>query len=82
MEMSFVPKGKSDDDVQQRKKEVKQKRDQEKADKAKFGMGLERSDGGDSMMQDQREMEGEEGSGRTRMRKPLRSASRNKTRHL
>jgi hypothetical protein len=27
-------------------------------------------------------MEGEEGSGRTRMRKPARSASRNKTRHL
>ncbi|GAA5889722.1 hypothetical protein JCM16303_007152 [Sporobolomyces ruberrimus] len=81
MEMSFVPKGKSDDDVAQKKKEVKAKRDQEKKEKAKFGMGLEKSDGQGSV-EDEREIEGEEGSGRTRMRKPLRSASRNKTRHL
>ncbi|GAA5938936.1 ribosome biosynthesis protein ENP2 [Sporobolomyces koalae] len=80
MEMSFVPKGKSSDELEQKKKLVKAKRDQDKAEKAKFGMGLERSDG--RAQEDEREIEGEEGSGRTRMRKPLRSASRNKTRHL
>ncbi|CEQ39590.1 SPOSA6832_01155 [Sporobolomyces salmonicolor] len=81
MEMSFIPQPKSAVEVAEKKKEIKDKRDKEKAEKAKYGMGLETSTGG-PREEDQREMEGEEGSGRTRMRKPQRSASRNKTRHL
>ncbi|GAA6063638.1 hypothetical protein JCM10212_002599 [Sporobolomyces blumeae] len=80
MEMSFVPQAKSSDEVNAKKKEVKAKRDKEKAEKAKFGMGLETREGGP--VDEQREMEGEEDTGRKRMRKPMRSASRNKTRHL
>ncbi|GAA5846953.1 hypothetical protein JCM5353_002543 [Sporobolomyces roseus] len=80
MEMSFVPQEKSSDEALAKKKEVKAKRDKEKQEKAKFGMGLEKSEGGS--MQEEREIEGEDGSGRTRMRRPARSASRNKTRHL
>jgi len=78
--MSFVPQEKSSDEALAKKKEVKAKRDKEKQEKAKFGMGLEKSEGGS--MQEEREIEGEDGSGRTKMRRPARSASRNKTRHL
>ncbi|KWU47016.1 nucleolar rRNA processing-related protein [Rhodotorula sp. JG-1b] len=47
-----------------------------------FGMGLERTSGGAANEEAERELEGDEGSGRTKMRKPMRSASRNKTRFL
>ncbi|GAA6028283.1 hypothetical protein JCM8097_006955 [Rhodosporidiobolus ruineniae] len=82
MEMSFIPKAKSADEVAAKKKEVKQKKDKEKKDKGKFGSGLESRTGGQEREEGQREMEGEEGSGRTRMRKPMRSASNTKTKYL
>ncbi|EGU11656.1 nucleolar rRNA processing-related protein [Rhodotorula toruloides ATCC 204091] len=47
-----------------------------------FGMGLERSRGAPQEDEQQRQLEDEEDSGRKRMRKPARSASRNKTRFL
>lgn len=82
MEMSFVPQPKSAAEVAEKKKAQKDKREKDKSDKAKFGMGLERSRGGPQEDEQQRRLEDEEDSGRKRMRKPARSASRNKTRFL
>ncbi|GAA5854309.1 hypothetical protein JCM8547_001775 [Rhodosporidiobolus lusitaniae] len=81
MEMSFIPKAKSKAEVDAKKKEVRDKKKAEKSEKGKYAMGLEMRSGGDQV-EDEKEIEGEEGSGRTRMRKPARSASRNKTRLL
>ncbi|GAA5962544.1 hypothetical protein JCM8115_002115 [Rhodotorula mucilaginosa] len=82
MEMSFIPQTKPQDEAATKRKVQKEKRDKEKKDKASFGMGLERTSGGAANEEAERELEGDEGSGRTKMRKPLRSASRNKTRFL
>ncbi|GAA5983319.1 hypothetical protein JCM10908_000239 [Rhodotorula pacifica] len=82
MEMSFIPQSKAKDEVAEKRKAQKDKRDKEKKDKASFGMGLERTSGGNGNEEAERELEGDEGSGRTKMRKPARSASRNKTRYL
>ncbi|BGP40408.1 Small ribosomal subunit bioproteinsis [Rhodotorula kratochvilovae] len=82
MEMSFIPSAGAKDAAGEKKREVKEKREKEKADRARFGMGLETRSGGAEREDAEREMGDEEGSGRTRMRKPARSASRNKTRHL
>ncbi|GAA5828724.1 hypothetical protein JCM11251_005852 [Rhodosporidiobolus azoricus] len=82
MEMSFVPRAKTAEEVAEKKKAVKDKRDKEKKDKSSYGMGLETRTGDMERKEQEEEIEGEEGSGRTRMRKPARSASRNKTRHM
>lgn len=82
MEMSFIPQTKPQDEAATKRKVQKEKRDREKKDKASFGMGLERTSGGSANEEAERELEGDEGSGRTKMRKPMRSASRNKTRFL
>lgn len=83
MEMSFIPQAKATDEVAEKRKAQKEKRDKEKKDKASFGMGLERTSGAaNGTAEAERELEGDEGSGRTKMRKPARSASRNKTRFL
>lgn len=81
MEMSFVPQPKSKADVAADKKAVKAKKAAERREKASFGAGMERFDGrGDVDEADG--LEGEAESGRTRMRKPMRSASKNVTRQL
>lgn len=82
MEMSFVPQPKSAAEVAEKKKAQKEKRDKEKQDKAKFGMGLETRRGGPPDDDQQRQLADEEDTGRKRLRKPARSASRNKTRFL
>ncbi|GAA5910506.1 hypothetical protein JCM6882_008540 [Rhodosporidiobolus microsporus] len=82
MEMSFVPRAKTAEEVAEKKRAVKDKRDKEKKEKSSYGMGLETRTGGQERDEREEEIEGEEGSGRTRMRKPARSASRNKTRHM
>ncbi|GAA5833864.1 hypothetical protein JCM9279_001646 [Rhodotorula babjevae] len=85
MEMSFIPStssGKSASEAADKKRVLADKRDKAKGDKKRFAAGLERREGAQEAEDEQRELEGEEGSGRSRMRKPARSASRNKTRHL
>ncbi|GAA6047444.1 hypothetical protein JCM3770_001308 [Rhodotorula araucariae] len=84
MEMSFIPAAGKDAASAQadKKREVKAKRDKDQAERARFGMGLERRSGDAEREDAERALGDEEGSGRTRMRKPARSASRNKTRHL
>ncbi|KAM0791507.1 hypothetical protein ACM66B_005959 [Microbotryomycetes sp. NB124-2] len=86
MEMSFIPQAKSSKsndaggDKSSKTAEVKAKRLQEKREKNSFGMGMER--GGDFGDDDEVQLEGDQESGRKRMRKPMRSASRNVTRQL
>lgn len=76
MEMSFIPAVVSKDEEKKQKKVDKLK---EKKEKSSFGSGLEKS--GDAR-EDEREVEGEEAEGRKKMRKGVRSASRNVTRGL
>lgn len=78
--MSFVPVPKSAKEQTEEKKVARAQKQAEKAEKAKFGAGLEKS--GDQPELEEVVMEGEEESGRTKMRKPQRSASRTVTRRL
>lgn len=81
MEMSFIPQPKSKADVAADKQAVKAKKAAERREKATFGAGMERSNGRDDV--DETEgLEGEAESGRTRMRRPMRSASKKVTRQL
>ncbi|GAA6001588.1 hypothetical protein JCM10207_006741 [Rhodosporidiobolus poonsookiae] len=82
MEMSFIPKQKSADEAAERKKAVREKKAKEKGEKGTYGAGLQNRTAEMENAEEERAIEGEEGSGRTRLRKPLRSASRNKTRHM
>lgn len=77
MEMSFIPSGKADDDVV-RDKKAERKKAKAKTEAGQFGAGLEnrRAEKDDAVL------EGEEGAGRVKLRKPMRSASRNVTRGL
>lgn len=77
MEMSFIPSGKSTNEEAEDKRAEKKKA-KAKEEKAQFGAGLEnrRSE------KDDKVLEGEDGAGRSKMRKPIRSASRNVTRRL
>ncbi|BGP16521.1 hypothetical protein JCM10213_001140 [Rhodosporidiobolus nylandii] len=78
MEMSFIPRAATAEEKAEKKRAVKEKRDKEKVEKKSFGAGMMKGD----EREEEAEIEGEDGSGRKRMRKPLRSASRTKTRHL
>ncbi|ORY56539.1 hypothetical protein BCR35DRAFT_309786 [Leucosporidium creatinivorum] len=80
MEMSFIPKEKTKEEKAEEKKEKMAKKSAEKKEKAQFGAGMEKR--GDAIDEEEVVMEGEAESGRTRMRKPMRSASRNVTRQL
>lgn len=80
MEMSFVPTPKSAKDEASEKKADRIKKNREKADRAQFGAGMEKRQ--DMVEEEEEALEGEEESGRTKMRKPMRSASRNVTRKL
>ncbi|KAL8290578.1 hypothetical protein RQP46_002836 [Phenoliferia psychrophenolica] len=77
MEMSFIPAGKSEDE-----KAADGSREKAKAkareDKAQFGAGLENR----SNAKDEEVLDGEDGSGRQKMRKGVRSASRTVVRQL
>lgn len=77
MEMSFIPSGKSTNEETEDKK-VERKKAKAKEEKGQFGAGLEnrRNQGDDEVL------EGEDGAGRSKMRKVVRSASRNVTRGL
>lgn len=80
MEMSFVPAEKSKAEQANDKRAERVKKSQEKKEKAQFGAGMEKR--GDGPDEEEVVMEGEDESGRTKMRKPMRSASRNVTRQL
>ncbi|KAK4049478.1 Small ribosomal subunit biogenesis [Microbotryomycetes sp. JL221] len=81
MEMSFIPDAKSSKaKATDKLAQAKAKKLQDKKEKASFGMGMERR--GDFDDDNQAQLEGEEDAGRTRMRKPMRSASRNVVRQL
>ncbi|KAK4046537.1 Small ribosomal subunit biogenesis [Microbotryomycetes sp. JL201] len=86
MEMSFIPQSKSSNqdkegsDKRSKADEAKAKRLKDKREKNSFGMGMERR--GDFGDDDDVQLEGDQESGRKRMRKPMRSASRNVTRQL
>jgi len=79
MEMSFVPEEKTATADKDEKRAAKKQKAEEKREQAKFGAGMEKLGGGQV---EEAEIEGEEGTGRTRMRKVARSASRNVTRGL
>lgn len=83
MEMSFVPQPKSKTAVAADKQAAKAKKAAEKREKATFGAGMMKGTAGALADEDEGAgLEGEAESGRTRMRKPQRSASRNVTRQL
>ncbi|SCZ88161.1 BZ3500_MvSof-1268-A1-R1_Chr2-1g04230 [Microbotryum saponariae] len=79
MEMSFIPHAKTKEEQLIEKKEKKHKIEKERKAKASFGVGMETSSGPERI---QKELEGEQESGRTRMRKPMRSASKGKIRSV
>ncbi|KAI5480785.1 rRNA processing protein Enp2 [Pseudohyphozyma bogoriensis] len=77
MEMSFIPTGRSEREKDEDKAKAKAKA-KAKEDKGLYGAGLEnRADGKEDAV-----LEGEEGSGRQKMRKGVRSASRTVVRQL
>lgn len=75
--MSFIPSGKSEDEQAKDKKTEKAKA-KAKVEKAQFGAGLENRK---NAVEDET-LEGEEGEGRKKMRKPIRSASNTVVRSL
>lgn len=78
MEMSFIPSGKSENELAIDNKAAKVKA-KAKEDKAQFGAGLEnrRNEADDDAV-----IGGEEGAGRSKMRKVVRSASNTVVRKL
>ena len=77
MEMSFIPSGKSvGEELEDRK--VERKKAKAKEEKGLFGAGLENR----RNAADEEVLEGEDGAGRSKMRKVVRSASRSVTRGL
>lgn len=77
MEMSFIPAGKSEDEKASDTTREKAK-SKAKEDKAQFGAGLENR----RNAKDDEVLDGEDGSGRQKMRKGVRSASRTVVRQL
>lgn len=80
MEMSFIPMEKTKEQKAEEKAAKMAKKSAEKKEKSSFGAGMEKR--GDGPDEEEVVMEGEAESGRTRMRRPQRSASRNVTRQL
>lgn len=75
--MSFIPSGKSENEQAMDKKTERTKA-KAKEDKAQFGAGLENR----RNAKDDEVLEGEDGAGRSKMRKVVRSASRTVVRQL
>lgn len=78
MEMSFIPSGKTDKDEEDGGRERAKAKAKARVDKAQFGAGLENR----RNEKDDEVLEGEDGSGRQKMRKGVRSASKGVVRQL